>query len=176
MFAAFLGFFFISILFVLLLFVFAKAALREFCSSSRLKGVWFPDNFFVTFYQLSLWRYHQTRKHSSGMRTARFPSSGGGRGRRGLGTPPTPWMQTPPPKCRSPSPCMQMPSPPGCRPLPWSCDLWCTLGSQPPMLVMWPVMHAFWNRMTAMCKYITLPQTSSAGGKKLNDIHQDQNK
>ena len=40
-------------------------------------------------------------------------------------------------------------TPPGCRP-PWSCDLWCMLGNQPPLV----------NRITDRCKNITLSQTS----------------
>ena len=64
----------------------------------------------------------------------------------------TPWMQTTPWKqtpagCRPPS---------GCKP-PWSCDLWCMLGSQPPM----------WTEWQSGVK--TLPsQTSFASGKNLS--------
>ena len=38
----------------------------------------------------------------------------------------------------------------------WSCDLWCMLGSHPPV-----------DRMTDRWKNITLPQTSFADGKKI---------
>ena len=41
-----------------------------------------------------------------------------------------PWMQTPTPWMQTPTPWMQTPSP-GWKP-PWSCDLWCRLGSQHP--------------------------------------------
>ena len=41
---------------------------------------------------------------------------------------------------------------------PWSCDLWCMLGSQPPP----------W---TNTCENITLPQTSFAGGNYVTDKH-----
>ena len=50
-----------------------------------------------------------------------------------------------------------LPKPPGSRPLSWSCDQWCMLGSHPPLS---PV-----NRMTYRCKNITLPKTSFASGK-----------
>ena len=53
-----------------------------------------------------------TRKHSSRMRTARFPSYGGW----GVCPSPPPWMQTPFPLDADPT---------------WSYDLWCMLGSQP---------------------------------------------
>ena len=66
--------------------------------------------------------------------------------RGGLSKPPgyrsLSWMQTP--WCRPP----QMHTP-------CSCDMWCMLGSQPPL-----------DRMTDTCDNITLPQTSFAGGNK----------
>ena len=86
---------------------------------------------------------------------------------------PSPWMHTTPwgrpPGCRPPSWMQADPleaDPPGGRPpleadplwiqTPWSCDLWCMLGSHPLIPV---------DRMTNACENITLPQTSFAGGK-----------
>ena len=146
MFVAFLVFFFISISFCAFAFVFAKAALREFCSSSRLKGVWFPDNFFVIFYQLSLWQ----ESIPVGCVPLAFPVPAGWGWV--LGRPPPLWMQALIPLDADP--------------LPWSSDLRCMLGSQ-------PLPHM--DRMTDTCKNIALPQTSFAGGKKLKNTNQDLN-
>ena len=82
-----------------------------------------------------------TRKHSSRIRTVRFPSSSG----RGV-------CPTPGPLDANPLTPIARPPPPGCRP-PWSCDLWYILGSHPPPM----------NRITDRCKNITLSQTSFAG-------------
>ena len=83
-----------------------------------------------------------TGKHSSRMRTTclltvsrSIPCIFGGAGGSGSAQPPRP-IETP-----------------------WSCDLWCMLGSQPtpPPLA---------NRMTDACENITLPNTSFLGSKK----------
>ena len=116
------------------------------------------------------------------MHTACFSSSGGS-AQPPVGKPldPLPQMQTP--LCRQIPLQADPPSvggPPGCRPVMhagkltpldaghvtcnacweanptgcWSCDLWCILGTKPPV-----------NKMTHTCKNIDLPQTSFAGGK-----------
>ena len=46
---------------------------------------------------------------------------------------------------------------------PWSCDLWCMLGSQP-----LPPLNGE-KRMTDACENITLPQTSFPGGNNTNN-------
>ena len=122
--------------------------------------------FFIQIFQ-TLKSRQQTRKHSSRMRTARFPSSGGG----GLSTPPIcrplPSLYAETPLDADPPPHPLMQTPPlaadpalGCRPPPSGC--------RPPGHV---TCDACWETnphpllRTNTCENTTLPKTSFAGGK-----------
>ena len=114
----------------------------------------------------------QTRKHSSRMRSAHFPSSSGGAG------------SAQPPLDTDPLPLDADPPPPGCRPLPQDADPLLPVSTlamrtvmhtgKPPlwMLVMRPLKHAGkpaplppMNRMIDRCKTLPCPRTSFEGGK-----------